>query len=103
MTIAYIDIIENEIKESYKDFYDKNGDKIVPDPESERIVLNYLDKAFNMQALPNGICTLPVKLGKCEHANACLTCNYFGTNENYLDILRQQLIETDHILDESYK
>ncbi|PAK53422.1 tyrosine-type recombinase/integrase [Paenibacillus sp. 7541] len=103
MTIAYIDIIENEIKESYKDFYDKNGDKIVPDPESERIVLNYLDKAFNMQALPNGICTLPVKLGKCEHANACLTCNYFGTNEKYLDILRQQLIETDHILDESYK
>ncbi|REE84572.1 site-specific recombinase XerD [Paenibacillus taihuensis] len=105
MTIAYIDILEKDIKESYKDFFDKNGDKIVPDPKSERVViiLNYLDKAFNMQALPNGICTLPVKLGKCAHANACLTCNHFGTNANYLDILRQQLIETDHILEESYK
>jgi len=98
MTMAYIDLFEKDIKKSYQDFYDKNGEKVLPNAESERIILNYLDEALNTQALPNGICTLPVKLKNCDHANACLTCPYFITNEKYIDNLKCQLVETENIL-----
>lgn len=98
MTMAYIDLFEKDIKKSYQDFYDKNGEKFLPNAESERIILNYLDEALNTQALPNGICTLPVKLKNCDHANACLTCPYFITNEKYIDNLKCQLVETENIL-----
>ena len=103
MTMAYIDMFEKDIKNSYQQFFDMKGNNLLPDPNSERIILSYLDNAFNMQALPNGICTLPVKLKKCEHANACLTCGYFGTSAAYLGILRDQLLETNYILEEAVK
>lgn len=103
MTMAYIDILEEDIKKSYQNFYNKNGEKLLPNAESERIILNYLDKALNTQALPNGICTLPVKLKNCEHANACLTCPYFVTNEKHLDTLKCQLVETENILAVAYR
>ena len=40
---------------------------------------------INTQILPNGVCAKPVKLGKCPHANSCLTCLDFRKS---IDVLK---------------
>lgn len=51
------------------------------------------------QALPNGICALPLPQQRCPHANACLTCVHFRTHEKFLPQHRAQLEETNKIID----
>ena len=55
------------------------------------------------QALPNGICGLPVVLQRCPHANACLTCTHFRTDKRFLFQHQQQLDQTRTILAEAKK
>lgn len=50
------------------------------------------------QALPNGYCNLPVNLGACPHANACLTCDRFHTTAEFLPVLRYQLVKIENML-----
>jgi len=57
-----------------------------------------LKRTVLAQALPNGHCHLPVQAGPCPHANACLTCTHFRTSERFLPNLKQQLAETERIL-----
>jgi hypothetical protein len=57
-----------------------------------------LKRTILAQALPNGHCHLPVQAGPCPHANACLTCIHFRSSERFLPILKQQLAETERIL-----
>ena len=58
----------------------------------------WLKRNILAQALPNGVCRLPIQLGECPHANACLTCVHFGTSSKYLAALKEQLVQTDGIL-----
>ncbi len=51
------------------------------------------------QALPNGICSLPLTQNKCPHANACLTCTHFRTSDKYLEQHKSQLQETNKVID----
>ncbi|WP_162920241.1 tyrosine-type recombinase/integrase [Clostridium fermenticellae] len=103
MTMAYIDIFEKDIKDSYTKFFDNKGRQLPPDSESEKMILSYLNHALNSQALPNGICGLPAKFNKCKHANICLTCSYFCTNRNHILTLKKQLKETEIILENAKK
>ena len=99
MTMAYIDIDNKRLKNEYDNMISINGKKLEFNYDNEKVIIEYLKKGINAQALPNGICALPTKLSKCPHANSCLTCNYFGTNKNYLSILIQQRKDTKELLD----
>ncbi|MHB1949770.1 MAG: tyrosine-type recombinase/integrase [Gammaproteobacteria bacterium] len=55
------------------------------------------------QALPNGYCGLPAKQQRCPHANACLTCANFRTDETFLPHHEQQLKATHEIIDNAKK
>lgn len=39
--------------------------------------------------LPNGLCTNPSKLGICPHYEACLSCQFFRTSIDYLELHKQ--------------
>ena len=55
------------------------------------------------QALPNGYCGLPAKQQRCPHANACLTCASFRTDETFLPHHERQLKATAEIIDNAKK
>jgi integrase len=62
----------------------------------------WLKRNILAQALPNGVCRLPIQQGECPHANACLTCVHFGTSGKYLAVLTEQLVQTDRILETAH-
>lgn len=47
------------------------------------------------QILSNGICTNPLKIGACPHYEACLNCEFFLTNIDYLELHKQQLADIE--------
>ena len=58
----------------------------------------WLKRHISAQALPNGLCAMPV-VQSCDKANACLTCGNFRTDVRYLDQHKEQLERTCSILD----
>ncbi len=51
------------------------------------------------QALPNGLCTLPLAQKGCPHANACLTCAHFCSSKEFLPQHKMQLKQTEKIVE----
>ena len=51
------------------------------------------------QALPNGICALPLPQQRCPHANACLSCTHFCTSKKFLPQHEAQLEVTNKIIE----
>ncbi len=49
------------------------------------------------QTLPNGYCGLPLQQ-TCRHPNACLTCDSFLTNVEFLAQHRDQLTRTEQLI-----
>ena len=45
------------------------------------------------QSLSNGYCNLPLGQGRCPHANTCLNCANFKTEQSYLPKHEKQLLE----------
>ena len=83
MTMAYVERDEAYMKNKSAQFLDYRGE--VLDDESEAARITWMRDNLKAQALPNGLCALPVNLGKCPHANACLDgCEFFRTNRDYL-------------------
>lgn len=62
----------------------------ISDSEPIDIDAQWLKSNISAQTLPNGICSLPVKQ-HCPHANACLTCPSFRTDETFLAAHKEQL------------
>jgi hypothetical protein len=54
----------------------------------------WLKKNIMAQALPNGLCTLPLQQKRCPHANACLSCGHFRTTQKHLPQHKVQLEQT---------
>ncbi len=96
MTFAYIEINDKRRMKKYKEFINTKGVsvRLIPTDIKKDAEVEWMRKEINVQALPNGICTLSVRFGKCPHANACLTCKYFVTSEEYLPVLKKQLALT---------
>jgi integrase/recombinase XerD len=103
MTNTYAHIFDSTLKRALEDYRTKKvdvtgaviegwGDSI---PDDALL----LKRTVHAQALPNGHCHLPVQAGPCPHANACLTCTHFRSSERFLPILKQQLAETERILE----
>lgn len=95
MTMAYLEYVDRQKIAKMKNFINIHGDnaplntdiKVADDVE----YAEYLRKFINAQMLPNGVCARPVKLGKCNHCNACLHCEDFRTSVAFLDVHKDQL------------
>jgi hypothetical protein len=59
----------------------------------------WLKKNIMSQALPNGLCSLPLTQNRCPHANACLTCSHFRTSKQYLERHKSQREETQKVIE----
>lgn len=102
MTLSYAEVNDKRRINKYKEFINIKGKELVNYAEKdieEFARVEWLRENVNAQVLPNGICILPVKLNKCPHANSCLTCKYFATTLEYIDIHKAQLKQIDEYLD----
>jgi site-specific recombinase XerD len=102
MTMYYAHIHDQTLKTEFFKFEGKLvdikgkiyqlGEQSVPSD------LKWMKHNIMAQTLPNGYCSLPITQGNCPHANACLTCTHFRTDQRFLPQLNQQLEETDRLI-----
>lgn len=100
MTARYAHIHNETMKKAFVEFQEKIVDirgniKL----DDEKVNAKWLKKNIMSQALPNGLCALPLTQNRCPHANACLTCSYFRTSKQYLPRHKEQLEETEKVID----
>lgn len=111
MTSTYAHIMDKTLKEEYAKFNGKMVDikgtiydvedvakSLSEGCDTDSIDAQWLKKNIAVQALPNGLCSLPVVQGSCPHANACLTCPNFRTDHRYLPQHKDQLNRTEEII-----
>jgi integrase len=106
MTLYYAEIHSVKLIEQHKEFINNLGEKILfnEDVEVGNIAeLDWLKKNINAQMLPNGICSLPTKMGTCESGNSCLECSKFRTSKDFLEVHKQQLESAKLLLAEAQK
>lgn len=89
-----------DIKGKFYSALDLIKETEVIEDSNSKIEAKWLKRQLATQALPNGICALPVKQ-TCPHANACLTCTSFRTDKTFIDVHQQQLRTAKHLVDES--
>lgn len=100
MTARYAHIHNETMKAAFSEYQGKLVDiqgKIKA--ADEHIDARWLKQNIMSQALPNGICSLPLTQNKCPHANACLTCAHFRTSNKHLEQHKSQLQETYKVID----
>jgi len=114
MTAVYAQIHDTTLKEALKGATNKMVDikgnfyeieeVIIELIEDDSVTLDaqWLQRHISAQALPNGICTLPVRQS-CPHANACLTCPSFRTDNTFLPAHKEQLARCISIINSSDK
>ncbi len=107
MTLAYTEFTNKKKIQKMNSYINIHGDQA---PVTSDVVLTD-DEAYaewarahiNAQMLPNGVCSRPVKLGKCPHGNACLTCPEFRTSPEDLPCHKEHLSRVNQYLDEARK
>ncbi|MEH2325886.1 MAG: tyrosine-type recombinase/integrase [Nostoc sp.] len=103
MTAVYAHIHDQTMKEEIAKYQGKivNISGLVVEAnniEADMVDLQWFKKNIHAQALPNGSCALPTISQGCPHANACLTCTHFRTTSEYLAEHKQQLEQTNQII-----
>lgn len=103
MTAVYAHIHDQTMKEEIAKYQGKivniSGQVVEPNNiEADIADLQWFKRTIQAQALPNGSCALPTISQGCPHANACLTCTHFRTTTEYLPEHKQQLEQTNQIL-----
>ena len=106
MTATYAHIHDQTMKEEVAKFHGKvvniSGQVIEEvNPEVEIQDLQWFKRTILAQALPNGSCALHTISQGCPHANACLTCTHFRTSSEYLQEHKQQLEQTEKIIEKA--
>lgn len=104
MTSSYIDMQDKQRIERHKEFINIKGESmpiyIDASMEIDDIAkVEWLKKSINAQMLPNGMCSLPVAMGKCPHGNSCLTCGDFRTSKEFLPIHQKHYQSVCSLLD----
>ena len=97
MTARYAHIHNDTMKKAFIDYQKQvniNGEQHILEAQ-------WLKESIVSQALPNGLCALPLTQKRCPHANACLTCSNFRTNRTYLPQHKSQLKKTCDIIKEA--
>lgn len=106
MTAVYAHIHDQTMKVEVAKFHGKivniSGQVVeANDLQADVADLQWFKRNIQAQALPNGSCALPTISQGCPHANACLTCTHFRTNSEYLAEHKQQLKQTNQILEKA--
>ena len=100
MTARYAHIHNETLKQAFKQ-YETKMINIHGETKSFKKFLDarWLKKHIMSQALPNGLCTLPLAQKGCPHANACLTCAHFCSSKEFLPQHKTQLKQTEKIVE----
>ena len=105
MTDVYARISDETLKREFEKFNKRvniHGELIPIDPAGLINEAAWMKErlARAKQTLPNGYCGLPLQQS-CPHPNACLTCGHFLTTEEFLPIHRDQLAETERLIEQA--
>lgn len=104
MTARYAHIHNETLKKAFKGYQNKliniHG-KIKP--SGNVLDGQWLKKNIMRQALPNGLCSLPLIQSACPHANACLSCTHFCTSKDFLPQHRDHLKQTKNVIENAKK
>jgi len=101
MTAVYAHLHDETAKQALNTFLTQQDSQLQPEQliDATDKVVNlddlWLKQNLKAQALPNGICALPVMLGECPHANACLDCQHFCTSRAFLPVHQKQLATSE--------
>lgn len=102
MTMQYLEYIDRAKIKKMDEFIDVHGEKVGIETkfifDEDIDYANYMRKILRAQMLPNGICSRPIRLGRCPHGNACLTCPDFRTSKENLNTHKQQLKEVESLI-----
>ena len=100
MTARYAHIHNETMKKAFTEFQEKMVDvKGNIKLNDDLVNAKWLKKNIMSQALPNGLCSLPLTQNRCPHANACLTCSHFRTSKQYLERHKSQREETQKVIE----
>jgi integrase len=102
MTDVYARLSDETLKREHEKFTHRvniHGEVIPLDPAGLISEAAWMKERLQRakQTLANGYCGLPLQQS-CPHPNACLTCDYFLTSEQFLPVHRQQLAETERLI-----
>ena len=98
MTARYAHIHDETLKKAFKKFQSNVVDIYGNVKNHDLLDAKWLKNNIKSQALPNGLCALPLERKACPHANACLTCSHFCTSKEFLPQHKSQLKETEDII-----
>jgi len=101
MTARYAHIHDETLKKAFKKFQSDLVDIYGNAKNHDLLDAKWLKSNIKSQALPNGLCSLPLERKACPHANACLTCSHFCTSKEFLPQHKSQLKETEKIIKEA--
>lgn len=100
MTARYAHIHNETMKAAFVNYQEKLIDiRGSMKSSDDQLEARWLKKNIMTQALPNGLCSLPLTQQKCPHANACLTCTHFRTSRKHLSQHKSQLDETCKVIE----
>ncbi len=99
MTARYAHIHDETLKKAFKKFQNDVVDIYGNVKNNDLLDAKWLKNNIKSQALPNGLCALPLERKSCPHANACLTCSHFCTTKEFLPQHKSQLKETEKIIE----
>jgi integrase/recombinase XerD len=106
MTARYAYIHDRTLKNAFDKFQgtlvDIQGEVHLTEDQASNEA-QWLKHNIMAQALPNGVCALPAAQQRCPHANACLTCFHFRTDDRFLEQHEKQLSETKKNIMEAKK
>ena len=102
MTDVYARLSDETLKREHEKFSQRvnvHGEVIPLDPAGLISDAAWMKERLQRakQTLANGYCGLPLQQS-CPHPNACLSCDYFLTSEQFLPVHRQQLAETERLI-----
>lgn len=93
MTVQYAQAEEEQRKKKYAEYLKKMNPDLPAEEKTVDENVHWMRYMIS-QVLPNGYCSLPVKLGTCPNANKCLFCDKFRTSAAFLKVLQLQLSRT---------
>ena len=106
MTATYAHLFDSTLKKEIAGYHSRtvniSGQILTAEnPELETSDLQWFKRNVHAQALPNGSCARPIIKGDCPHANACLTCGDFRTTLEFLNQHKEQLEQTEKIIEKA--
>lgn len=98
MSLCYAERTQDRRARFEKNYVGVNGEinKLASETDKKFLATaDWMVQNLETQTLPNGVCAYPLKVGVCPHFDACLTCPFFRTSLDYLELHKQQLAKIE--------